>query len=47
MEEKKEKTFEDVKDEVVVNEKVSKENEEIIVNTARKEIELERAARKK
>ena len=43
MEEKKERTFEEIKDEIVVNQEVTPEQENIIVEAARRETELERA----
>jgi hypothetical protein len=45
-EEKKEKTFEEIKNDIQVNREVSDEEEGIIANTARKELELERANRR-
>lgn len=46
MEEKKERTFEDIKTEVQLNSEVTEEQERIIADTARREIELERAKNK-
>ena len=41
--EEKQKTFDDIKEEIVLNGSVSDEQENIIVEAARREIELERA----
>ena len=46
MEEKKERTFEEIKDEVMVNVDLTEEQERIIADTARRELELERAKRR-
>ena len=46
MEEKKEKTFDDIKGDIVVNGEVSLENENIIAETARRELELDRAKKR-